>query len=743
MSYRQHGPSPRNPEPSSVPDRQRQPSGADLTDALSDGTMPGGYRTGQAIAKGGIDLRVSAESPKGGKPNRKAVPLNRRSETPVLDQFSRDLTERAKLGESSAVVGREGEIERVTEILLRRTKSNPLLIGEAGVGKTALVEGLAAHLLSESVPPALRGARILELDLAMMLAGTNHRGQFEERIKAVVEEASRDRRIILFIDEIHTLIGAGDSRGGLDAANILKPELARGALKIIGASTPREARRFEQDPALTRRFQSVLLAPPSPEETIKILEARLPEFEFHHRVTITGEAITLSVQLSERFIQDRQQPDKAIDVLDEACARARVNAGGPSEREKQLQQQLQLAEQAVKDLASRPNGADSALIRATEIRRQLQTDLGAAREERIRRDIPVVDQALVRDTVSMMTGIPVQRVQGDEAKLLLDLEGRLARRVVNQPEAVAAVASAMRRGRAGLSDERRPLGSFLFVGQSGVGKTALAKALAAETFGSEDHMIAIDMSEFMERSSVAKLIGAPPGYVGYDQGGLLVERVRRRPHTVVLFDEVEKAHPDVFNLLLQVLEEGRLTDSLGRHADFRNTVIVMTSNLGAHEARAGGFGFGAGSSAAPQHARDAVQRAVEQFFRPEFINRLDATVVFNPLSRDDVREIVHREITNELGARLENLGVKLELTESAYDFLVERGFHPEYGARPVRRAVERYVEDPLASLLIEGRVQRGARVLVRAENHALEFLFGGADSIRVSPHMHAASAFVR
>ncbi len=639
-----------------------------------------------------------------------------RSKTPALDSFGRDLTELAKEGALDPVIGRQNEIERVVQVLCRRTKNNPVLLGEAGVGKTAIVEGLAQRIIAADVPEILHDRRLVVLDLAMMVAGTKYRGQFEERIKAVMNEVRRAKNVILFIDELHTLVGAGGAEGAIDASNVLKPALARGEIQCIGATTFDEFRKYiEKDAALARRFQPTPVDPPTNEQTIEILKGLRDRYESHHRVQITDDAIKAAVDLSGRYISGRVQPDKSIDVIDEAGARVRLKSMSKppdlAEIEGEIERLSVEKDEAVK-------GAD--YERAAELRDKAE-QLRKKKEEMLRewraRSMEVdgvVDEDVIAEVVSKMTGVPLQRLEKEEASRLLELEKELHKKVISQDEAIKAVARAIRRARAGLKDPKRPMGSFIFVGPSGVGKTLLSKALAEFMFGDEDALVHLDMSEYMEKHNVSRLVGAPPGYVGYEEGGQLTERIRRRPYSVILLDEVEKAHPDVFNMLLQIMEEGRLTDSFGRNVDFRNCVLIMTSNIGAELIKGGGgFGFQKRDATVDyDNIKTILMKEIERFFRPEFINRLDDIIVFKPLTREDLVLIIEYEV-GKVSKRLQEQGIHLTLEQSAKDFLIEKGYNPDFGARPLRRAIGTYVEDPLSELLLSGELHGKGQVTAR------------------------------
>jgi len=637
-----------------------------------------------------------------------------KSKTPALDSFGRDLTEIAKQGKLDPVIGRAAEIERIIQILCRRQKNNPVLLGEAGVGKTAIVEGLAQRIVNGDTPEILADRRIVVLDLAMMVAGTKYRGQFEERIKAVMNEVRRAGNVILFIDELHTLVGAGGAEGAIDASNVLKPALSRGEIQCVGATTLDEYRKYiEKDSALERRFQQIIVEPPTKDETILILKGLRDRYEAHHRVRITDTALEQAVELSARYIA-RVQPDKSIDVMDEAGARVRLKSMTKppdlTELERDLDKLSSEKDEAVKN-------AD--YERAAQLRDQMDSiklkKRGLQKEWRDRtKEIDgVVDEEVIAEVVSSMTGIPLKRMGRDEADRLLSLEAELHKRVVSQAEAVTAIARAVRRSRSGLKDPNRPMGSFLFVGPSGVGKTYLAKCLAEFLFGDPDALFVLDMSEYMEKHNVSRLIGAPPGYVGYEEGGQLTERIRRRPYSVILLDEIEKAHPDVFNMLLQIMEEGRLTDSFGRHVDFKNVIVIMTSNIGAHRITLQeDFGFQKrDENLSYEKMKDMLKTELEGYFRPEFLNRLDEMVVFRKLSHTDLVSIVDLEL-GKLGKRLADQGFELEVGQEAKDFLIEHGTDEKFGARPLRRAIEHHVEDALSEGMLRGEYQGKNRIVV-------------------------------
>ncbi|NLW86217.1 MAG: ATP-dependent Clp protease ATP-binding subunit [Planctomycetes bacterium] len=666
-----------------------------------------------------------------GEPQRAA---RAKSKTPALDSFGRDLTDLAREGQLDPVIGRSDEIERVIQVLCRRTKNNPVLLGEAGVGKTAIVEGLAQKIISNDVPELLHERRIVALDLAMMVAGTKYRGQFEERIKAVMNEVRRAKNVILFIDELHTLVGAGGAEGAIDAANVLKPSLSRGEIQCIGATTMDEYRKYiEKDGALERRFQTIMVNPPSKEQTLEILKGLRDRYEAHHRVRITDVALEKSVELSSRYITGRVQPDKAIDVIDESGARIRLKSMTKPPDLAGIEAQIEKL-QIEKDEAVK--NAD--YERAAELRDKADTlrlkkeELQQTWRERATEADGVVDEEVVAEVVSKMTGVPLTRLEKEEAQRLLELENELHKRVVSQDEAIKAVAKSIRRARSGLKDPRRPMGSFIFAGPSGVGKTLLSKALAEFMFGDEEALIQMDMSEYMEKHNVSRLIGAPPGYVGYEEGGQLTERIRRRPYAVVLLDEIEKAHPDVFNMLLQIMEEGHLTDSFGRRVDFRNTVLILTTNIGAEMIKSkGGFGFAKRDEETTyEKMKDMLHKEVERYFRPEFLNRLDDIIVFKSLTRNDLVSIVDYELRKVRKRLAEEHGLELELTEEARQFLIDKGYNPDFGARPLRRAIEQHIEDPISEDILRGAYKGLKKVTVslKVDGDNKHLFFEGKDS---------------
>ena len=640
-----------------------------------------------------------------------------KSKTPALDSFGRDLTEIAKQGKLDPVIGRQREIERIIQILCRRQKNNPVLLGEAGVGKTAIVEGLAQKIVANDIPELLADRRIVVLDLAMMVAGTKYRGQFEERIKAVMNEVRRAGNVILFIDELHTLVGAGGAEGAIDASNVLKPALSRGEIQCIGATTLDEYRKYiEKDSALERRFQQIIVEPPTTPETLLILKGLRDRYEAHHRVRITDTALEHAVELSARYIA-RVQPDKAIDVMDEAGARVRLKSMTKppdlTELENDLEKLSGEKDESVKNAdyeraAQIRDKIDSIKLKKKQLQKEWR--------DHTKEIDGVVDEEVVAEVVASMTGIPLKRMGRDESDRLLSLETELHKKVVSQDEAVKAVARAVRRSRSGLKDPNRPMGSFIFVGPSGVGKTYLAKCLAEFMFGDPDALFVLDMSEYMEKHNVSRLIGAPPGYVGYEEGGQLTERIRRRPYSVILLDEIEKAHPDVFNMLLQIMEEGRLTDSFGRHVDFKNTIVIMTSNVGAHRiTHQDEFGFGKrDENISYDKMKETLKTELEDHFRPEFLNRLDETIVFRKLNHDDMVLIVDLEL-NKLAARMREKGLELEVHQDAKDFLIEHGTDEKFGARPLRRAIGNHLEDALSEAVLRGEFAGRKKVVVSVQ----------------------------
>jgi ATP-dependent Clp protease ATP-binding subunit ClpC len=644
--------------------------------------------------------------------------------TPALKAFGRDLTEIARKGEMDPVIGRRSEIERVIQILCRRTKNNPVLLGEAGVGKTAIVEGLAQEIAKGNVPELLREKRVVTLDLALMVAGTKYRGQFEERIKAVMDEIRRARNVILFIDELHTIVGAGSAEGTMDASNIIKPALSRGEMQCIGATTLTEYRKYiEKDAALERRFQSVKVEAPSVDEAVLILKGLRPKYEDHHKIELSDRALEASVTLSDRYITGRYLPDKAIDVMDEAGSRARIGAMTRPPDVRNLETEIEdiksRKERAIKEQDF--EGAAAMRDKEKQAKERLETVLETWRTNREEKRVKV-DEEDIMQVVSKWTGIPLQRMEQAEASKLLAMEADLARVVVGQQEAVTALCKALRRSRADLKDPKRPIGTFALLGPTGVGKTLLAKSLAELMFGDAKSLIQLDMSEYMEKFTVSRLVGSPPGYVGYEEGGQLTEQVRRKPYSVVLFDEIEKAHPDVMNMLLQILEEGKLTDNVGRVVDFRNTVILLTSNVGAETVRRQtSIGFGSSSDEASyEKMRDKIMDEAKKSFRPEFLNRLDDVIVFRSLNKTDLIEILELEVS-KVSQRLRGRKIQIILDDKARNFLSEKGYDPVYGARPMRRAVERHLEDPLAEEILRGHVHENDPIQVTVEGDKLVF----------------------
>jgi len=647
-----------------------------------------------------------------------------KSKTPALDSFGRDLTQLAVEGKLDPVIGRLAEIERVIQVLCRRTKNNPVLLGEAGVGKTAIVEGLAQQIVSGEIPELLLNRRIVVLDLAMMVAGTKYRGQFEERIKAVMNEVRRAGNIILFIDELHTLVGAGGAEGAIDASNVLKPALSRGEIQCIGATTLDEYRKYvEKDGALERRFQTIIVEPPTPAETLDILKGLRDRYEAHHRVQITDAAIKMAVDLSNRYISGRFLPDKAIDVIDESGARVHLRAVTRPPDVMHIEQDIERMNQEKEEAV-----AASAYERAADLRNKVEAlkarkeALLASWREQGHEVEGIVDEEVVCEVVSRMTGVPLTRLESEETERLLHMEDELHKRVVSQQEAISAVARSMRRSRSGMKDPRRPMGCFVFLGPTGVGKTLLAKALAEFMFGDEDALIQIDMSEYMEKHNVSRLVGAPPGYVGYEEGGQLTERIRRRPYSVVLLDEIEKAHADVYNMLLQIMEEGNLTDSFGRRIDFRNTILIMTSNLGADIIKnQAGLGFRKKSAEATyEQTKEMLMKEVERHFRPEFLNRVDETIMFHQLTKDDLKRIVDIEL-GKVRQRLAGQGLELALTDEAKEFLINQGYNPDFGARPLRRAIEHLVEDHISEELLRGAYRGMGLITISVRDGHLYF----------------------
>lgn len=671
---------------------------------------PEGAERAGGIPGAGAGGGGSAESPRAGK-----------SKTPALDSFGRDLTELARQGKLDPVIGREKEIERTMQILGRRTKNNPVLLGEAGVGKTAIVEGFAQRVIQGDVPELLMDRRIVVLDLAMMVAGTKYRGQFEERIKAVMNEVRRAKNTILFIDELHTLVGAGGAEGAIDASNVLKPALSRGEIQCIGATTLDEYRKYiEKDSALDRRFQVVMVEASSKGETIEILKGLRDRYEQHHHVQITDDAVEAAVELSGRYITGRCLPDKAIDVIDEAGARVHLKSMTRPPDLKEIDEQVEQLNKEKEEAVANQDFEKAAALRdqADKLKKKKQTITHEWREKSRETD-GVVDADVISEVVSKITGIPLTRLSTEDSMRLMAMEKDLHRRVVSQDEAIKSISKAVRRSRSGLKDPKRPTGCFVFAGPTGVGKTLLAKALAEFMFGDEDALVQIDMSEYMEKHNVSRLIGAPPGYVGYEEGGQLTEKIRRRPYAVVLLDEIEKAHPDVFNMLLQVMEEGRLTDSFGRNVDFRNTILIMTTNAGAEAIKnEAAFGFQKpDDDASYENMKGRVQEQIEKVFRPEFLNRVDDIIVFRHLTNKDLADVVEMEL-GKVRARLSEFGLKMVLTDEAKSFLVKKGSNLDFGARPLRRALENFVEDPLSEELLKGEFQGKDTVVVEMKDVA-------------------------
>ncbi|MCY2976937.1 MAG: ATP-dependent Clp protease ATP-binding subunit [Planctomycetota bacterium] len=662
-----------------------------------------GGREGSGVGAGSSD---SGSSTKGSK-----------SKTPALDSFGRDLTELARQGKLDPVIGRQREIERAIQILCRRSKNNPVLLGEAGVGKTAIVEGFAQRVINGEVPDILADKRIVVLDLAMMVAGTKYRGQFEERIKAVMNEVRRARNTILFIDELHTLVGAGGAEGAIDAANVLKPALSRGEIQCIGATTLDEYRKYiEKDNALARRFQEITVEPTNTEETIEILKGLRPRYEEHHRVQITDNAIVAAVEMSERYITARCLPDKAIDVIDESGARIRLRSMSKPPDLKEIDEEVERLNKEKEEAVANQDFEKAANLRdSADKLRKKKEQITRDWREKSRETDGVVDEEVIAEVVSKMTGIPLTRLSTEDSLRLMNMEADLHKRVVSQEQAVTAVAKAVRRSRSGLKDPKRPTGCFVFAGPTGVGKTLLAKALAESLFGDTDALVHIDMSEYMEKHNVSRLIGAPPGYVGYEEGGQLTEKIRRRPYAVVLLDEIEKAHPDVFNMLLQVMEEGRLTDSFGRNIDFRNTILILTTNAGAEAIKnESAFGFQKpDGDASYESMKSRVMDQIERVFRPEFLNRLDDTIIFRHLTKEDLKKVIDFEMS-KVTDRLRERGLELVLTDEAKEFIITKGANLDYGARPLRRAIEQRIEDPLSEELLRGAFEGKDTIVVAA-----------------------------
>jgi ATP-dependent Clp protease ATP-binding subunit ClpC len=685
--------------------------GADCSSLLSDTLKASGahYEEGSETASAG-------STPSGQKKSGK---------TPTLDQYGRDLTEAARSGKLDPVIGRAKEIERIIQILTRRTKNNPCLIGEPGVGKTAVAEGLAIKIAENEVPELLKDKRVISLDLTGMVAGTKYRGDFEERIKAAIEEVKKAGDVILFIDEMHTLVGAGSAEGSTDAANMLKPSLARGDFQVIGATTLAEYRKYiEKDAALERRFQPLTVGEPNESDAVEILKGLRDKYEAHHKVRITDQALEAAVKLSSRYISDRYLPDKAIDLMDEACSKVRLQAFTAPPDLKQLEDEIKRISDEKTAAVNSQNFEQAAKLR--DVEKQKTAELSAQKQAWQEKNDHIsgeVTEREIAEVVSGWTGVPVAQLTEEESERLLRLESVLHERVVSQNEAVTAVAKAIRRGRVGLKDPKRPIGSFIFLGPTGVGKTELCRALAEAMFGDENAMIKLDMSEFMEKHTVSKLVGSPPGYVGYDEGGQLTEKVRRKPYSVVLFDEIEKAHPDVFNILLQILEDGVLTDSQGRHVNFKNTVIIMTSNIGARmitEKRAFGFGDTVSDSDADNDIKSSVMEELRREFKPEFLNRIDDIIVFHKLGEDDIKQIAGKML-GSLSDRTAALDIALSFDDSAVAEIAKVGFDAVYGARPLRRAIQSRIEDPLSEKMLDGSVKAGSKVVCTAADGKFDF----------------------
>ena len=670
----------------------------------------------------GEDANLYREEFQNGRPGKK----KNNEGTPTLDQYSRDLTQLATEGALDPVVGREEEIQRVIQILSRRTKNNPCLIGEPGVGKTAIVEGIAERIVSGLVPDSVQGKRVVSLDLSGIVAGSKYRGEFEERIKKVIQEVTKAGNVLLFIDELHTIIGAGGAEGAIDASNILKPALARGEIQIMGATTITEYRKYvEKDAALERRFQPVTVEEPGEEQTVAILKGLRGKYEAHHHVKITDEAVEAAVRLSARYINDRFLPDKAIDLMDEAAARVRFGVSNHTEKLAELRNQITEKELQLEDALS---NSDIALAKQCKeekeaLEAELEKQTKKAQREIRRKNLSVTEDD-VADVVSGWTKIPVKKLAEGEAARLKKLEATLHKRVVSQEEAVTAVAKAVRRGRVGLKDPRRPIGSFLFLGPTGVGKTEISKALAEAVFGNEQAMIRVDMSEYMEKHSVSKMIGSPPGYVGHEDGGQLSEKVRRNPYSVILFDEIEKAHPDVFNILLQVLDDGHITDSQGRKVDFKNTIIIMTSNAGAQsivEPKKLGFASSDDEKQNYERMKNSVMEEVRRIFKPEFLNRIDETIVFRSLNKNDMKQIVTLMLKDLTDRCKSQMDITLHVRDSVKNYIVEKAYEPKYGARPLRRKIQNEIENQLAEEILDGKVKKGDEVIVTTKKNAVVF----------------------
>ncbi len=650
----------------------------------------------------------------------KAASAGDKSKTPALDTFARDLTQLARDGKLDPVIGRENEMERILQILCRRTKNNPILLGESGVGKTAIVEGLAQKIISRDIPEILSGKRLLSLDLAAVVAGTKYRGQFEERLKQIMTEIRRSNDVLIFIDEIHTLVGAGAAEGAIDASSMLKPALSRGEMQCIGATTLDEYRKYiEKDGALERRFQTIKVAPPTTEEAIEILQGLQSRYEEHHNVVMTDEAIRSAVFLSERYISDRSLPDKAIDLIDEAGSRARLMSSVKPKNIKKLEKNVEELDDKLKELSEKQEFEECQRVKneRDNVRETLELAMKNWRKTLNTKETrSTIDEEDIAQVVSKWTGVPLMRLKEEETQRLMRMEEELAKRIVSQKEALKTVSRAIRRSRSGLKDPNRPTGTFIFLGPTGVGKTEMAKALAEFLFGNEESLIRVDMSEYMEKFAVSRLVGAPPGYVGYEEGGQLTEKVRQKPYSVVLLDEVEKAHPDVFSLLLQVLDEGRLTDSFGRVVDFRNTVVILTSNIGTKNLTKASLGFR--NEDAMHNYEDVKKRVLSEMkktFNPEFINRFDEAIVFRSLTEEDISKIITFMI-DKLNERMKERGMSVSLSEGVRQYIVNKGYDSQYGARPLRRAIQQYIEDPLSSLLLENKIKSGDHILAELDD---------------------------
>jgi ATP-dependent Clp protease ATP-binding subunit ClpC len=679
----------------------------------------------QILAAFGVDHKTAKEEVIAvlqGKPTGKRE--KKKSKTPFLDHFGRDLTELARQGKLDPIIGREKEIERVSQVLSRRKKNNPVLIGEPGVGKTAIVEGLAQRIVERRVPQVLSDKRVVTLDMGGIVAGTKYRGQFEERIKAVMNELQQSTEVIIFIDELHTIVGAGSAEGTLDASNMFKPALSRGELQCIGATTLDEYRKYiEKDGALERRFQTILVEAPSVDDTILILKGLKLSYESHHKVHYSDDAIEQAVRMADRYITDRHLPDKAIDVIDETGSRVRLARLNPPDTIKELEREIEDIARQKDAAADRQQFEEAAKLRDQEkSKKSLLEDKRREWDQKVKDEVVEVSEDNIAEVISSMTGIPVFRLAQQESEKLMRMEQELAKWVVGQEEAVQIVCRSIRRTRAGLKDPNRPIGTFLFLGPTGIGKTYLAQSLAKYLFDDEDALITVDMSEYMEKFAVSRLVGAPPGYIGYDEGGQLTEKVRRRPYSVVLLDEIEKAHPDVFNILLQLLDEGRLTDSFGRKVNFKNTILIMTSNLGTRDiTKSGGLGFqGSDKKTIRERMTQRINEEVKRTFSPEFMNRLDETVIFNPLDRKEIVQIVDIQLTGIL-ARVRERDIEVSLTPGAKAVLAEKGYDPAYGARQLKRTIQKLVEDPLAEQILQGRFRDGSKVRISKRGAGLHF----------------------